>query len=124
MRDLSLPAIHKHIKVLESAGMVSGKGAVMKKFVFIYHGSAQPDQGNMDAWMAWFATIGEKMVDPGNPFGAGKEITPSGAMDLAQDKSAATGYSIVNAASMEDAVKLLKRCPIVTSVRVYQALSM
>jgi hypothetical protein len=96
----------------------------MKKFVFIYHGYAQQDQGNMDAWMAWFATIGDKMVDGGNPFGDAMEVTPSGAKALAQDKNTASGYSIVSAASMDEAVQLLKGCPIVSSVGVYEAMPM
>ena len=36
----------------------------------------------------------------------------------------ATGYSIVSADNMDDAVKLLADCPIVDSVRVYEAMSM
>lgn len=96
----------------------------MKKFVFIYHGYAEPNAGTMDDWMSWFAEIGESIVDSGNPFGPGREVTPSGTRDLPLDADAATGYTIVNADSIDDAEKLLANCPITTSVRIYEAMAM
>jgi len=96
----------------------------MKKFMFIYHGFTKPTRENKDAWMHWFGEIGGSIVDSGNPFGPGREVTPTGRQDLAMDANAASGYTIVNAESMEAAEKLLENCPIETSVRIYEAMAM
>ncbi len=78
----------------------------------------------MDAWMSWFSEIGDSIVDSGNPFGPGREVTPTGRRDLPRGADAAAGYTIVNADSMDAAEKLLENCPIVTSVRIYEAMPM
>jgi hypothetical protein len=96
----------------------------MKKFIFIYFGFDTPTPEIMGAWTKWFATIGDKIVDSGNPFGPGREITSTGTKNLPHDKSAIVGYSIINAESMDEAEKIAKGCPIITSVRVYEAMSM
>jgi hypothetical protein len=96
----------------------------MKKFMLIYHGFTEPTRENKDAWMNWFGEIGGNIVDSGNPFGPGREVTPTGRQDLATNADAASGYTIVNAESMEAAEKLLENCPIETSVRIYEAMAM
>lgn len=96
----------------------------MKKFVFLYHGWGEPTADVMTAWTDWFATIGGNLVDGGNPFGPGREVTKNGTNDLAGESSPITGYSIVNADSMDDAEKLLDGCPILDGVRIYEAVSM
>ena len=78
----------------------------------------------MDAWMKWFASIKDKIADNGNPFGPGREVTSTGTKDLPHDKNAVTGYTIINAKDMAEAEKIAKGCPIITSVRVYEAMSM
>ncbi|OGO26447.1 MAG: hypothetical protein A2W33_10645 [Chloroflexi bacterium RBG_16_52_11] len=96
----------------------------MKKFVFLYYGYETPTQEIKDAWSKWFASIGDRIVDSGSPFGPGREITHTGTKELSHDMGAVTGYSIVNADNIDDAEKLLKGCPIITSARVYEAMSM
>ena len=96
----------------------------MKKFILLYVGSVQPSQEVMDGWIKWFELLGDRVVDSGNPFGEGKEISKTGSKTLPQDNEAIAGYTIINAQSMEEVEKLAKDCPIVTSVRVYEALPM
>ena len=96
----------------------------MKKFVFLYYGFEPPTQEIKDAWSNWFASIGDKLVDSGNPFGSGREITHNGTKKLSMDNGAITGYSIINAESIDEAEEIAKGCPIITSVRVYEAMSM
>jgi hypothetical protein len=96
----------------------------MKKFVFLYYGMWTPTQEMKDAWGKWFASIADNLVDSGNPFGPGREISHTGIEALSQDQEAIVGYSIINAQSMEEAEKMAKDCPIITSVRVYEATSM
>jgi hypothetical protein len=97
----------------------------MKKFVFLYYGAwpGEPTREIMDAWTAWFASIGENLVDGGNPLGPGREVTAGASTDLTE-ASPITGYSIVSADSMDDAEKLLVNCPIIDGVRIYEAMSM
>lgn len=96
----------------------------MKKFVYLYHGWGDASQTGMDAWTAWFGEIGESIVDSGNPFGPGKAVTAHGSTDLPTDDSAITGYTIIQAESMEAAEKLLTNCPMGSSVSVYEAVPM
>jgi hypothetical protein len=97
----------------------------MKKFVFLYQGwgDVEPGPEVMQAWGTWFERVGQHMVDSGNPFGTGREVTPGGARELTDETSPTTGYSIVSAADIDAAEKLLDGCPS-TSVRIYESLPM
>ncbi len=94
----------------------------MKKFIFLY-GDKSGGAGVKEDWQQWFAAIGASIVDNGNPFGDGREVTNTGTRDLDGDATPITGYTIVNAESMEAASKLLDGVPI-GSVRIYEALAM
>jgi len=96
----------------------------MKKFVLLYVGAAEPTQELMEGWTKWFEVLGDRVVDSGNPFGPGKELTKNGTKDLPQNEHAIAGYTIINAESLEEVEKLAKDCPIVTSVKIYEALPM
>lgn len=94
----------------------------MNKYVFLHYGYETPTQDIMDAWSKWFASIGDRIVDAGSPLGPGREISPSGIKELSHDKAAITGYLVINADNIDDAVRIAKTCPIITSVRVYEAM--
>ncbi|HVZ12484.1 MAG TPA: YciI family protein [Patescibacteria group bacterium] len=108
----------------------------MKKFVFVYHGSdvdanasSEVMAASKDKWMAWFGTFHDKMVDGGNPFApSGKSVTSKGVETVSAEMTPATGYTIINANSMDDAVEIAKGCPLAQentgAVRVYEALPM
>lgn len=97
----------------------------MKKFILLYVGAVEPTQDVMDGWTKWFQALGNRVVDSGNPFGPGKEITKNGTKALPFDSNAIAGYTIINAESAEEVEELIaKECPMVTSVRVYEALPM
>lgn len=97
----------------------------MGKYVLAYKGGGMPESEEeqkqvMDAWMAWFGGLGDAVVDIGNPFG------PSAAVG-ADSASGLTGYSIVNAPSMDDALAKAGGCPIIDgggSVEVYETIAM
>jgi hypothetical protein len=95
----------------------------MSKFVFLYYGQSEPTDDVMAAWHEWFTSIGEKIVDSGNPFGPGREVTGGNGADITGAMAPATGYSIVNADSLDEAEKLLVGCPSATT-RVYEAMPM
>jgi hypothetical protein len=92
----------------------------MKKFLFLYKGYTTPTPEIGQAWMAWFAEVGEAMVDSGNPMTGGLEVTPDGVAELELGADSLTGYSIVNAESVEDAIELARRNPMVTSLVVHE----
>jgi hypothetical protein len=96
----------------------------MKKFVLLCYGFETPTDAIMQAWQNWFASIGDRMVDSGNPFRAGREITHTGTTELPVDRQAITAYMIINADNMDEAEKIAKACPIITSIRVYEAVTM
>lgn len=93
----------------------------MKKFIFLYKGFVTPTAEIGQAWMKWFEEVGDKMVDSGNPMAAGTEITKNGEInELEFGLEAFTGYSIISAESKEEAIKLAKTNPMITSVVVYE----
>lgn len=96
----------------------------MKKFVIFHYGFEMPTPEIMDAWSKWFESIGEKIVDPGSPLGNGREISRSGTKELPMGLDSLTGYTVINAESIEEAEKIAKSCPMITSIQVYEAMSM
>jgi hypothetical protein len=98
----------------------------MAKFVYIYY-AGKDDAGSMEAWNAWFGELGNKLVDGGNPFNEGGKIVHGGGV-MDPQAPPATGYTIVNAEDMDDALKLAAGCPLMSSkdgaVGVYEALPM
>lgn len=96
----------------------------MKKFILLFVGYSKPTKEVRDAWMQWFEGIKEHIVDSGNPFGSVKEVTSSEIRELPHDKNAMTGYTIIKAKDIAQAVEIAKTCPVVTGIRVYEATSM
>lgn len=102
----------------------------MGKFVYIYTGGTlagtpEDQQKVMQEWEAWFGTLGDSVVDMGNPFGASATVKSGGSAD--GGTSGATGYSVVSAASLDEANTNAAGCPILKAggaVEVYEALAM
>ena len=103
----------------------------MGKFVFLYTGGQSNDtpeaqQAAMDAWMGWFGTLSDDVVDMGNPFGASSTVSGDGSSKDG-GASAVGGYSVISANSLADAAGKAKGCPVLAgggSVEVYEALEM
>lgn len=88
----------------------------MTNYVLIYTGSGEPEKEEerdavMAEWGAWYSKLGEAIVDGGNPFGASKSLTADGITDGAFSSPAATGYTVISADSLEDAVEKSKDHP-------------
>jgi hypothetical protein len=86
----------------------------MMKYVIAYRGgrkfeSPQDGAAYMAKWKAWMGSVGAAMVDPGMPLGNGKLIGPAGVTDRGADRL--TGFSMVDAESLEAAVALARQCP-------------
>ncbi len=97
----------------------------MKKFLVLTYGFTTPTAEVQQAWGAWFASVGSRMVDPGSPFGRGVEITKAGrtGLDL-ESPSPMVGYCILNAETLDEAEALVHAMPFIEKVRVYAAQSM
>ena len=97
----------------------------MAKFVYIYTGGGMPETEEegakvMKQWQDFLGGFGDKLVDMGAPFGASQAVNGNGALK-------ASGYSVVTATSLDDAVKAAKGCPIFErggNVEVYETVEM
>ena len=102
----------------------------MAKFVLMFHGGEAPEEPSpdvMDRWMVWFGELGDAVVDMGAPFGASATIASDGTPGPGGGADPATGYTVIEAANLHDAVVLAKGCPGLSdggSVRLYEAMQM
>ncbi|NJL97255.1 hypothetical protein HC864_05650 [Candidatus Gracilibacteria bacterium] len=104
----------------------------MTKYVMLYHrGTAEAKQSGQihKQWMDWFESIGENLLDGGNPFELGKEVNKSSTKDLKKEQYPAAGYSIINAKDYDEATKIAKGCPVLDDsdeayVRVFECINM
>ncbi len=96
----------------------------MKKFLILHYGFEPPTPEIEKAWGNWFASIAERMVDIGSPLVVGREISHSGTKELPLGMDSLTGYSIISAESLDEAEQVAQGCPMISSVRVYEAMAM
>jgi hypothetical protein len=96
----------------------------MANYLLVYKGGSIPateaeQNAVMAAWGAWFGGLGSAVVDQGAPIGPGKSVGGDGPLDV-------TGYSIISADSLDDAVRMADSCPILDngSVDVYETVQM
>jgi hypothetical protein len=93
----------------------------MANYLLTYHGEGMPadaevSQEAIDAWTSWFGSLGDKLVDGGNPVSHAKAISPDGSVMDAT--TAPTGYSIIKADSLDAAVALAKGSPVIAAGQV------
>ena len=86
----------------------------MAKYLFAYHGGsmAQTDQEReaaMAAWGSWFGQLGGAIVDAGAPLAGTQTVGGDDAPDPV------TGYSVIEAGSLEDALTMAAGCPVISS---------
>lgn len=65
----------------------------------------------MQAWVGWFASLGDAVVDAGNPIGRNKTVASDGSVTEGGAPNPVTGYSIIRADSLDAAVDVAKTCP-------------
>jgi hypothetical protein len=99
----------------------------MPNFVLVYKGggmgqSEAEQQKIMAQWGQWFGSLGQAIVDGGNPFGSSSSIGSDGSVKEGAS-SQLTGYSILKADDMSGATKMAKGCPVLSTggtVEVYE----
>jgi hypothetical protein len=99
------------------------------RYLLIYYGGSMPETPAQQArvmkqWTTWFNKLGPALVDPGNPFsGKVNKIDADGSAAKGAVGRRASGYSIIEAKSLDAATKLAKSCPVIKSgaqVAVYE----
>ena len=104
----------------------------MAKYLFVYHGGKPPSdpteiKAQMDAWGAWFGSLGAAVIDGGNPVGKSSTVTSAGALVVGGGANPASGYSLIEASSLADAHKKAAGCPLLKAggtIEIAQAMDM
>jgi hypothetical protein len=89
----------------------------MAKYLFVYHGGKPATDPNeklkqMDAWGAWFGSLGAAVIDGGNPTGPSSTVKSDGSLSSGGGVNPVSGYSLVSASSLEDAHAKARGCPL------------
>ena len=99
----------------------------MTNYLLLYFGGGMPkDEAEgkkvMADWAEWMKQCGENLVDAGNPCSNAKLVTKDSVKDISGDR--VTGYSVIKADSMDNAVHAAQMVPLVVdgsgSAAVYE----
>jgi len=88
----------------------------MSTYLLLYTGGVMPateqeSESMVSNWTAWLGGLGDGLID-GNPFTSNaKTLSPEGAVTDGPVGPMASGYSMVKAASLDEAVEIAKTCP-------------
>lgn len=91
----------------------------MNKFLILHYGFERPTPEEMGEWNNWFESIADRQIERGH-FPGGREFTNDGSTDLPFGKDSITGYTMIQAESLDEAAEIAQKCPIVASTRVYE----
>lgn len=104
----------------------------MAKYLFVYHGGNKPGTKEeaarvMDAWGQWLGSMGSAVIDGGNPTGQSYTVQSNGQVANNGGANPASGYSLIEATDLDDAIAKAKGCPVLTgggSVELAEAFDM
>ncbi len=104
----------------------------MAKYLFVYHGgkmASNPQEAKeaMNAWGAWFGALGAAVIDGGNPVAKSFTVKADGSLVSDGGANPVSGYSLIEAASVEDAHAKAKGCPLLKvggTIEIAQAMDM
>lgn len=104
----------------------------MAKYLFVYHGGKKAENEEelakgLDEWGRWFGSMGAAVIDGGNPVSFSNMVNPDGSITGDGGANPATGYSLIEASNLDDALAKAKGCPILQadgSVEVAEAIDM
>lgn len=89
----------------------------MANYLLAYHGGSMPETpeaqaATMKAWETWMGGLGAAIVDGGNPVGAARVVSAGGAVSEGGGANPVSGYSVLQADSLDAAVKMAQGCPV------------
>ena len=87
----------------------------MPQYIIAYLGGDQPsspEEGEQHyaKYREWLASLGDSAVSPANPFKDTSTVNPDGTVTPGSTTSM-SGYTIIEAESMEVALSIAKACP-------------
>ncbi len=91
----------------------------MKRFMLLHYGFVKPTPEIMASWHRWFDSISDMAIEHGG-FGQARELSHSGTRELTLGMESITGYSIINAESLDDAEKIAQNNPFIACIRIYE----
>lgn len=97
----------------------------MNNYIYTYHSNqlTPPSEESLQKWGAWMDALGDHIVDGGNPITGQKAVLRMGETHI-NEQDTIIGYSIVKAATLDEAVDLAKGNPLANApgceVRVYE----
>lgn len=94
----------------------------MKRFVLLHCGFEMPTPEIMGAWKAWFASVVDRTVENVG-FAGGREISASGTQELPWGPDSFTGFTVIEAESLDEAEAIARENPFIASIRVYEVRS-
>ena len=104
----------------------------MAKYLLAYVGnpgfpdSPEEQQRVMDAWNGWLGGLGSAKVDGGSPIMASSTVSPDGSV-WENVPSRLGGYSMIEAANLAEAARLVQGCPHLTAggeVEIFETVEM
>lgn len=90
----------------------------MAKYLLLYSGGSMPETEDetarvMKAWEVWYTGLGQAVVDPGNPISPmAKSVASDGKISDGPAGSMASGYTILEAGSLDEAARMAQGCPV------------
>jgi len=101
----------------------------VKKYLLVVYGPSADTEAERASGMAlmaeWYRALGDALVDPGAPFTAARTVSDSGVGDAIGPN--ATGFNMVQAESLDAAIGLAQKCPLLAhgrQVSVFETLPM
>ncbi len=87
----------------------------MTQYIITYLGGDQPTsleagQQHMAKYMEWLTSLGEAAISPANPFKDTRTVNSDRTVS-AGSKTLMSGYTIIEADSMQKALEIAKACP-------------
>jgi hypothetical protein len=87
----------------------------MPQYVIVYLGGnhpSTPEEGKQHfaKYMEWIASLGDSAISPANPLKDTCTVNPDGSVSSG-GSSTMSGYTIIEAESMDDAMAAAKSCP-------------
>ncbi len=87
----------------------------MPKYIFVYLGGeypSDPEEGHkhFSRYQEWLSSLGDAVVSPAIPFKDTHTVQPDGTA-LPGSTTAMSGLSIIEMASMDEALEAAKSCP-------------
>jgi hypothetical protein len=89
----------------------------MANYLLAFHGGGMPETEEeqakvMAAWGEWYGKLGAAVVDGGNPVGQTRTIASDGSTSEGGGANPVSGYAIISANDIDQAVESAKGCPI------------